>query len=189
MILVQADPHHRGTLLAGTARVLLFRSRDNGDTWVPLHFAAELQAMLHAVLIDPARPNVYLVAVSSETPLFAGAFRSVDEGATWEQLRDLRQKQGWSLAFWAADARVITAGAPDDVFLTRNGGENWTSTSSAARAAPRPVVPLAFDPTSYMQAHRTSLGRRSMVGPRGAAFTSAARGLRRFLHRSGSQPT
>ena len=147
MILVQADPHHRGTLLAGTARALLFRSRDKGETWVPLHFAAELRATLHAILIDPARPNVYLVAVSSETPLFAGVFQSVDEGATWEQLRDLRQKQVWSLAFWAGDARVIAAGAQDGVFLTRNGGETWTSISSTVRAAPRPVVSLAFDPT------------------------------------------
>src|SRR6478752_2657646 len=111
MTLVLADPHHRGTLLAGGARALLFRSRDQGNSWLPVPFAAELRATLHAMLIDPARPNTYLVGVSSETPLHAGVFRSVDEGSHWEQLRDLRQKQVWSLAFWAADSRVIAAGS------------------------------------------------------------------------------
>ena len=147
MTLVLADPHHRGTLLAGGARALLFRSRDKGNSWLPVHFAAELRATLHAMLIDPARPNTYLVAVSSETPLHAGVFRSVDEGSHWEQLRDLRQKQVWSLAFWAADSRVIAAGSQDGVYLTRDGGETWTPISSPASRGPRPVVSLAFDPT------------------------------------------
>ena len=143
---IQADPHHSGTLLAGTARALLFRSRDQGETWTALPFPAELRATLHAVLIDRARPNVYWVAVSSETPLYAGVFRSLDEGATWEQLRNLRQKQVWSLAFWDADARVIAAGAQDGVFLTRDGGATWARISTPGRGGPRPVVALAFDP-------------------------------------------
>jgi hypothetical protein len=39
--------------------------------------------------------NVYLAAVTSETPQYTGLVRSFDEGVTWEQLRDLRQKQVW----------------------------------------------------------------------------------------------
>jgi len=147
MTVIQADPHHRGTLLAGTARALLFRSRDKAESWTPLPFPAALRATLHAMLIDPVRPNVYVVAVSSEIPLYAGIFRSVDEGATWQQLNDLRQKQVWSLAFWAADARVIAAGTQEGVFLTRDGGETWTRISSPGLAGPWPVVSLAFDPS------------------------------------------
>ena len=143
---VQADPHHKGTLLAGTATAQLFRSRDGGDTWGPLPFPVALQSSLHAILIDPAKPDVYLVAVSSETPQHAGVFRTVDAGATWYQLQGLDQKQVWALAFWTGDARVIAAGAQDGVFLTRDGGENWTRLSSPRAAWPRPVVSLAFDP-------------------------------------------
>ena len=143
---VQADPHHKGTLLAGTATAQLFRSRDGADTWSPLPFPVALQSSLHAILIDPAKPNVYLVAVSSEMPQHAGVFRTVDEGATWHQLQGLDQKQVWALAFWAGDARVIAAGAQDGVFLTRDGGENWKRLSSPHSAWPRPVVSLAFDP-------------------------------------------
>jgi photosystem II stability/assembly factor-like uncharacterized protein len=147
MTVVLADPHHPGTLLAGTATAQLFRSRDGAGTWTPLPFPAGLRSTLHAVLIDPVKPNVYLVAVSSETPLYAGVYRSLDEGVTWDRLPALRQKQVWSLAFSAADPRVIAAGAEDGAYLTRDDGETWTLISPPG-ASPRPVVSLAFDPSN-----------------------------------------
>src|SRR5579859_6923433 len=82
--IVQADPHHQGTLLAGTATALLFRSRDGANSWTRVPFPGELRSTLHAVMIDPVRANVYRVAVTSELSQYAGLFRSTDEGATWE---------------------------------------------------------------------------------------------------------
>ena len=152
VMVVRTDPHHQGTLLAGTATAMLYRSRDGADSWTRLPFPAELRSTLHALMIDPVRINVYLVAVTSETPQYSGLFRSADEGATWEQLRDLRQKQVWSLASWAADSHVIAAGTEDGIFLTRDGGENWTHISPRGYSGPQPVVALAFDP-----AHRNIL--------------------------------
>jgi photosystem II stability/assembly factor-like uncharacterized protein len=152
LTVVRADPHHQGTLLAGTATALLYRSRDGADSWTRLSFPAELRSSLHALIIDPARTNVYMVAVTSEEPQYAGLFRSLDEGATWEQLHDLRHKQVWSLAAWAADRRVVAAGTEDGVFLTQDSGDNWTHISSSRLVGPRPVVALAFDP-----AHRNIL--------------------------------
>ena len=149
---VRADPHHRGTLLAGTATALLFRSRDGADSWIRLRFPAELRSTLHAVMIDPARTNVYLVAVTSEMPRYAGLYRSTDEGVTWEQLHDLRQEQVWSLASWTADSHVIAAGTEDGVFITLDGGDNWTHISPRGYSGPQPVVALTFDP-----AHRNIL--------------------------------
>jgi photosystem II stability/assembly factor-like uncharacterized protein len=145
--LVQVDPHHESTLLVGTATAQLFRSRDAGDTWKPLAFPAARRANLHAILIDPARPNVYWVAVSSETSEYAGVFRTDDEGATWHRLPGMERKQVWALTFWNADARVVAAGAQDGVFLTRDGGEIWERLSSPGSVWPQPVVSLAFDPT------------------------------------------
>jgi photosystem II stability/assembly factor-like uncharacterized protein len=149
---VRADPHHQGTLLAGTATALLYRSRDGAASWTKLSFPAELRSTLHALMIDPARANVYLAAVTSEEPQYAGLFRSVDEGATWEQLHDLRHKQVWSLAALSADGNVIAAGTEEGVFLTHDSGDNWTHISSTRFVGPRPVVALAFDP-----AHRNVL--------------------------------
>jgi photosystem II stability/assembly factor-like uncharacterized protein len=149
---VRADPHHRGTLLAGTATALLYRSRNGADSWIRLPFPAELRSNLHALMIDPVRTDVYLVAVTSEIPRYAGLYRSTDEGATWEQLRDLRRKQAWSLASWTGDSHVIAAGTEDGIFMTRDGGDNWTNISARGYARPKPVVTLAFDP-----AHRNIL--------------------------------
>jgi len=144
--LIQADPHHHGTVLAGTATARLFRSRDGGNTWSPLPFPAELRSTLHAMLIDPVRLNVYWIAVSSEMPQFAGVFCSPDEGVTWQPVRGLARKQVWSLVFWKVDAHVIAAGTEDGVYLTRNGGKDWALLSLPGAVWPHPVVSLAFDP-------------------------------------------
>ena len=144
--LIQADLHHKGTLLAGTATARLFRSRDGGDTWNPLTFPAESRSTLHALVIDASRPNVYWVAVSSEMPQFAGVFCSVDEGVTWQSVPGLERKQVWALVFWKVDSHVIAAGTEDGVYLTRDGGKDWTLLSLAGTPWPRPVVSLTFDP-------------------------------------------
>src|SRR5262249_38254421 len=146
LTVIQIDSHHPGTLLAGTATARLFRSRDGAKTWTPLPFPVALRSTLHAILIDPTRPNVYLAAVSSETLQNSGVFRTVDEGATWRQLHGLQRKQVWALAFWAGDSQVIAAGTPEGVFLTLDGGDSWTRLASPDSAWPRPVVSLAFDP-------------------------------------------
>ena len=141
---VQVDPHHPGTLLAGTATAMLFRTQDAGNSWKQLVFPPALHATLHAVLVDPVNPSTYFVALSSETPLYAGLFRSVDEGATWQKVSDLSRKQVWSLASWAVDGRVMAAGAQDGVYISRDEGQTWNHTAEQS-AGPRPVVSLAFD--------------------------------------------
>jgi len=148
VMIVQMDPHRQGTLLAGTSTAMLFRTRDGANTWTELRFPASFHATLHTVLIDPINPHTYLVALSSEMASYAGVFRSVDEGATWHPISDLSLKQVWSLTSWAADGRVMAAGAQDGVYLSRDGGETWTPSAGRASSGPRPVVSLAFDPAN-----------------------------------------
>src|SRR5260370_31346560 len=144
--LVQVDPHHQRTLVVGTATAQLFRSRDAGDTWSPVPCPGALRSTLHAMMIDPSTANVYFVAVTSETPRYAGVFRTVDEGATWQRLRGMEQKQVWALTFWKADARVVAAGAQDGVFLTSDGGDTWKRLASPRAHWPQPLVSPAFRP-------------------------------------------
>jgi photosystem II stability/assembly factor-like uncharacterized protein len=144
---VQVDPHDQGTLLAGTAAAMLFRTRDAASSWTQLVFPPALRATLHAVLIDPVNPHTYLVALSSETPMYAGVFRSADDGLTWQPLSDLSRMQVWSLASWPVDGRLMAAGTQDGVYLSRDGGQTWTHTVPQG-AGPRPVVSLAFDPAN-----------------------------------------
>ncbi len=142
---LETDPHHGGTVLAGTSAALLFRSRDWAESWTRIPFPAEFRSTLHAVLISPSQANVYFIGVSSEDPRYAGVFRSKDEGANWEQLPGLRHEQVWALACWPPDGRVIAAGTQDGVYVTRDAGETWVQISSL-KSGPQPVVALAFDP-------------------------------------------
>jgi len=146
--LIRADPHHKGTLIAGTATARLFRSRDGGRTWSPLSFPTQLRSTLHALFVDPTLPDVYWAAVSSETPALAGVYRSVDEGATWTPVPALAQKQVWALTPWQVDGHVIAAGTEKGIYLTRDGGRDWTRISLLGAQWPYPVVSLAFDPAN-----------------------------------------
>jgi photosystem II stability/assembly factor-like uncharacterized protein len=145
---IEADPQIPGLLLAGTATAFVFRSRDGAASWESLPFPAASHAMLHSILIEAGNPGAYLIAVSSEIRGYAGVYRSLDQGATWVQAPALRGKQVWSLASWAVDPRVIAAGAEDGVYLTRDGGETWSSVSPPGPARPHPVMSLAFDPAN-----------------------------------------
>jgi len=174
---VQADPHQSGTLLAATARASLFLSRDQAETWTALPFPAESRASVHALLIDSTRPHVYLIAVSSEIPKIAGVYRTVDDGATWQQLRDLRGRQAWSLASSASDGRVIAAGTEDGAFISRDRGDSWVRISSPQANQPWPVVALTFAPAnSYvLYAGTPHLAWKTING--GATWHSIPKGM------------
>jgi len=79
-------------------------------------------------------------------PQFAGVFCSVNEGVTWQPVPGLERKQVWTLVSWKGDSHVIAVGTEDGVYLTRDGGKDWTLLSLAGTAWPRPVVSLTFDP-------------------------------------------
>ena len=178
LTVLQVDPHHRGTLIGGTATAQLYRSRDGGQTWDSIQFPCALRAALHAIVIDPGKPDVYLVAVSSETQEYAGVFRTTDAGATWRPIGGLEQKQVWALVRWRTDPKVIAAGTQEGVFLSRDGGDNWSLLSSSHSDWPKPVMSIAFDPTSLntMYAGTPHLAWKTNDG--GNTWVRLTRGMR-----------
>jgi hypothetical protein len=50
--IIEVDSQNRGTVLAATSNAQLFGSEDDGDSWNPLPFPAELRATLHAGFIQ-----------------------------------------------------------------------------------------------------------------------------------------
>jgi photosystem II stability/assembly factor-like uncharacterized protein len=174
---VAADSQQKGTIVAGTSAAVLLRSRDWADSWERLPFPAELRSTLHAIAIDPTRPNVYLVGVTSDNSQYAGVYRSVDGGASWVQLPGVRRKQVWSLAYWPADSNVIAAGTQDGVYLTHDGGENWAQISSLDSGGPKPVVALAFDPTSPRTLYAGTPHLSWKTGDGGTTWRALRRGM------------
>lgn len=91
-------PGHKsepGVWYAGTIPHGLFRSEDNGDTWVPVKgwlnnpYTTMLDEfsgapgghMLHSVVVDAADPSHLFVSISA-----GGTFESRDKGKTWKSL-------------------------------------------------------------------------------------------------------
>ena len=175
---IAADPHHKGTLLAGTATARLFRSLDGGDTWTRLAFPAESRSTLHALRADPVNVDVYWAAVSSEISSFAGLFRSGDEGATWQPVAGLQQRPVWTLAFWKGNPQVMAAGTEEGVYLSRDGGDHWALLGLPNANGPHPVVSLAFDPedSNTLYAGTPHLAWKTVDG--GAAWHPIDRGMK-----------
>jgi len=143
---VQTDPHASKTVVAGTSNALLFRSVDNGETWSPLRFPLELRATLHALVIDPRVPGVYLAGVSAESGGHSGLLRSTDSGATWQEAPALRNEQVRAIAVFRGSSQVLLAGTEHGVFLSRDGAATWKRVSPADDRELQPVVSVAFDP-------------------------------------------
>jgi photosystem II stability/assembly factor-like uncharacterized protein len=127
---------------------LLFESQDGGESWSPLVFPGALRAALHAFVIDPQRPEVYMAGLASESPDFAGVLRTEDGGATWRQVAQLRGRQVRALAVWRGNSQVVAAGADTGVYLSRDGGTTWSHISAPDNDHLQPIVSLAFDPKS-----------------------------------------
>src|ERR1700722_10195413 len=143
---VATDPHHPGTVVAGTRNALLFRSRDAGESWTPLPFPAQLRAVLHTLVIDPRTPGVYLAGLSSELPQYSGVLRSADSGTTWQQVPALRGLQVRAIAFFRGNAQILAAGTDRGIFRSRDGGVAWSRISPEDNLDLQPIVSIAFDP-------------------------------------------
>lgn len=132
------DTVFAGTIGAGHPGGV-YRSLDHGMSWEAARKG--LAALLvSAVAVDPSNPDVLFVAAGK-----AGAFRSVDRGATWEHL-DLNV--GELLFFYASDvlvdpsdsSKVYVANVSGATFhRSEDGGDTWRES-----AAP-PFFQLAAD--------------------------------------------
>ena len=144
--LVQSDPNASRTLIAGTANALLFRSRDNGATWVPLLFPPQLVSILHALVIDPKYPDVYFAGIAPDQPTTSGLWLTTDAGARWQPVPAFRGHQVRAIAFFRGESRIMAAGTDTGVFKTVDGGVHWARVSPDDNHELQPVVSVTFDP-------------------------------------------
>lgn len=140
---LEPSPTDADTVYAGVEDAALFRTVNGGTTW------QELSGMrghgsgprwqpgagglcLHTILLTPSLPNRILVAISA-----AGAFRSVDGGATWRPInRGLKSDYipdpdadvghcVHRLAMHPARPEVLFMQKHWDVMRSDDGGDSW----------------------------------------------------------------
>ncbi|MGH9115683.1 MAG: WD40/YVTN/BNR-like repeat-containing protein [Acidimicrobiales bacterium] len=134
-------------VLAGVEDAALFRSTDGAQSW---HELPGLRShgsgpswqpgaggmCLHTILLDPANPERYIIAISA-----AGVFRSDDGGATWraanrglhsEFMPDPTAEVGHCVhhvAMHPSRPDVLYMQKHWDVMRSGDGGESWTEVS------------------------------------------------------------
>jgi hypothetical protein len=132
---------------AGAEDAAMFRSSDNAQTWEEMPGLRWQDSgpnwqpgagglCLHTILLDPSHPNRMFVAISA-----AGAFRSIDAGATWKPVnRGLRSQYipdpdaevghcVHRLAMHRSRPDVLFMQKHWDVMRTDNGGDSWQEVS------------------------------------------------------------
>jgi hypothetical protein len=135
------------TVYAGAEDAALFRSTDGGLSWHELSGLRQHNSgpkwqpgaggmCLHTILIDPTNPRRLYVAISA-----AGAFRSDDEGETWQPINrglhsqyipDPTAEVGHCvhrLAMHRSRPDVLFMQKHWDVMRSDNAGEQWSEVS------------------------------------------------------------
>lgn len=132
---------------AGVGRGL-FKSIDGGHSWT--HMGFETSERIHRVITHPSDPDVVYVGVMG--PAWSdgqerGVYRTTDGGASWERILWRNERTGIGdlvmdpgnpdklfAAMWEfrRDPGFLTSGGPGSgLFVTRDGGDNWTELTEA----------------------------------------------------------
>jgi len=136
----------RGNVAPGAG---IFKSTDGGKTWK--HVWKQV-GQIGTIAVDPRNPDVCFAAVlghafgpNSER----GVYRTQDGGKTWERVLYKNDETGASdvcidpsnprvifAGFWQARRRpweLISGGPGSDLYVSRDGGDTWTSLASGRR--------------------------------------------------------
>ena len=118
----------------------LIKSRDGGKTWQKLGF--ERESDFHTLATSYATNAVYLLNHQSNSRMSqAGIYYTLNDGMKWTRAtaKGLGPKLN-SLAVHPTDARIVTAGMDDGLYLSRDSAESFDRLVGGQR-----VLAASFD--------------------------------------------
>lgn len=121
-------PHDSDVIVAGTRPAMVFKSVDNGRSWMrcALGNSAECDFIntprVTSIHFDPKERDGIWVTIEIE-----GVFRTRDGGATWERLNDgLKSPDTHNLEFFDdASGRVILCATEEGLHRSVDDGHSW----------------------------------------------------------------
>ena len=156
------NPHHPGTLYAGSYGKGVWKSSDSGQTWQDMKLP---QKDVFSIAVSPADGSVYAGCEPSML------FHSTDGGQSWYELSTLRSIPSaptWSFPPrpWTSHVRWIAPNPHDAVLLivgielgglmySNDGGQTWADHRPNAQ---RDVHALAWHPTVAGRAYEAGGG-------------------------------
>ncbi len=116
------DPFTPGVIYAASAQAGLFKSTDDGATWVDigpsqLHWSEAVWLLV----IDPVNPAHMLIFLSKDS------YRTTDGGANWARMTLSRRV--WSATFGSGGRILATAARSVDAFLVKRNAAGETAFS------------------------------------------------------------
>lgn len=180
-----------GTFYAGIEPAALFKSQDEGNTWIPVEALlnhptrhlwqpAKGGLSLHSIILDPTRPQRMFVGISA-----GGVFRTDDGGYTWQAVnRGVRAdylpnpfpEAGQcvhKLASHPKSPEVLYQQNHCGVYRSRDAGSSWEDISEGLPSRyGLPIAVHAHDPETIYVVPEESDQNRVTVGGRFRVYRS-----------------
>jgi photosystem II stability/assembly factor-like uncharacterized protein len=133
---VAVDPTDSRILFTGTANGL-FRSKDGGDTWRPLHEGLR-DENIRAIAIHPSQPTMIYVGTAK------GVYLSEDGGDHWtdwfEESSGLANINIQDLAIHPNNPEILFAATYGGLFVSEDSGDTWERSFDGKGQAGSPDV-------------------------------------------------
>ncbi|MEO8432045.1 MAG: hypothetical protein ABI592_11095 [Acidobacteriota bacterium] len=183
---VATDASTPSTIYAGVSPDIdgarLFRSTDDGETWIPLDTGALDGAPIEEIRIDPSRPSRVFVATNG-----SGILRTLDAGVTWSKasagVPDL--DAAFSVAI---DRQTVYASSDSGVFKSVDDGP-WSKTGDVPALGGKLAVAPTAPPTLYTGNRGLGLYRSRDGGATWSEMRSGLEGVLTSIRVDPSSPT
>ena len=152
------DKNGRRVIYVGAASGGVWKSEDRGKTWAPV-FEHEATASIGDVAVAPSNPDIVWVGTGEDNLFRAGMegtgiYKSIDAGKTWTHMgltesgtigRIIVHPTNPDIVYVAASGHEWTDNDMRGVFMTTDGGKNWTK--AFYRSPTTGAVDLVMDPS------------------------------------------
>ena len=141
------DPQNPDHIFLGTSTGTIFHSTNGGQDWSRVaHLGSGDDYVIDHIALDPQNSEKMYAAVWSVENQQAGdLFHSHNGGKTWETVPAMHGKSIRAMSIAASDSKVLTVGALDGVFRSKDAGKNWEKISSS-NSEIKNIESIAIDP-------------------------------------------
>jgi photosystem II stability/assembly factor-like uncharacterized protein len=140
-------PGHPNHLFLGTTNSWIFESMDEGASWNRLAKLDNSDGLiLDHIIVDPAHPNIMLVAAWKADRPEGGLWVSRDAGKNWIVSQGLQGQSIRAFIEAPSDPKMFFAGTLDGVFRSTDAGGTWTLISPPGSHEIHEVESVAVDP-------------------------------------------
>jgi len=169
------SPIKKGIIYAGSASGGLWESSDSGNHWIPVTDWI-VNAGVSAIAFNPFDTSTIYIGTGDRDAGESsglGVFKSTDDGKTWNQSnKGMGNVTVGKLIINPRNTKIVLAGTSNGVYLSVNGGINWTLTTTNGN-----FNDIAFKPGNPDIVFATSNGSFYRSANGGNSFSQITSGL------------